>query len=176
MQRIKLFIPLILLLLLLPLFYFGLHNDPTAMPSALVGKPLPAFSLEKVRLPSEKVTQSYFLGKVSLLNIWATWCYACKVEHPYLNDLAQNGIHLVGVNYKDERTAANEWLETLHDPYVFSVYDNEGRLGLDLGVTGAPETYIIDKKGMIRYRHIGVINQSVWSRLIEPVYSELLLE
>lgn len=176
MQRLKLFLPLLILVILLPLFYFGLHNDPKSVPSALLGKPLPDFSLTQVQAPDLTVGPGYFKEKVTLLNVWATWCYACRAEHPYLNILNEQGIHLVGLNYKDERIPAIKWLETLHDPYQFSVYDNEGRLGLDLGVTGAPETYVVDKLGTIRYRHIGVINEKVWRTIIQPVYEKLLYE
>lgn len=176
MSRLKLFLPLGILGLLLALFYVGLKLDPSAMPSVLVGKPVPDFRLSLVRDEQTYVNQDYFKDKVSLLNIWATWCYACRIEHPYFNKLADEGIHIVGVNYKDEREAAQKWLRDLHDPYVFSLYDQSGRLGLDLGVTGAPETYLVDKQGIIRYRHIGVVDTNVWESTLGPQYQALLTE
>lgn len=173
MGRLKLFLPLIILLILLPLFYVGLRLDPSAMPSALIGNPLPEFSL--TTLESEEVVgPEVVTGEVTLLNVWATWCFACKAEHPYLNKLAGEGIRIVGVNYKDERGAAQKWLRDLHNPYEFSLYDNEGRLGLELGVTGAPETYLVDRDGVIHYRHIGVVNDKVWNEVLGPKYRELL--
>lgn len=176
MPRLKLFVPLLVLLLLLALFYAGLKLDPTAMPSALLGKPVPEFRLSLVSDENARVDQDYFKGKVSLLNIWATWCYACRIEHPYFNQLAEQGIHIVGINYKDQRQAAQKWLRDLHDPYVFSLYDHEGRLGLDLGVTGAPETYVVGKDGTIRYRHIGVVDETVWKETLYPLYQSLEAE
>ena len=172
MGRLKLFLPLIVLLILLPLFYVGLRLDPSAMPSALIGNPLPGFSLSTVE-SEEVVGPQAVTGEVTLLNVWATWCFACKAEHPYLNKLAGEGIRIIGVNYKDERNAAQKWLRDLHNPYEFSLYDNEGRLGLELGVTGAPETYLLDRDGIIHYRHIGVVNDKVWSEVLGPKYREL---
>ena len=176
MQRLKLFLPLAILVVLLVLFYIGLKLDPTAMPSALVGKPVPEFRLSLVSDENSWVEQDYFQGKVSLLNIWATWCYACRIEHPYFNQLAKEGIHIVGINYKDQRPAAQKWLRDLHDPYAFSLFDQEGRLGLDLGVTGAPETYVVAKDGTIRYRHIGVVDETVWKETLYPLYQSLEAE
>ncbi|WP_020209610.1 DsbE family thiol:disulfide interchange protein [Gilvimarinus chinensis] len=173
MGRLKLFLPLIILLILLPLFYVGLRLDPSAMPSALIGNPVPEFRLSKVANADEFITQADIGNRPVLLNVWATWCFACKAEHPYLNKLAEQGVRIIGVNYKDERTAAQKWLRDLHNPYLFSVYDDEGRLGLDLGVTGAPETYLVDGEGMIHYRHIGVVNDKVWNEVLGPKYREL---
>lgn len=176
MQRLKYFLPLIILLLLLPLFYVGLKLDPSAMPSTMIGKPLPAFRLSLVSDESTFIDQNYFEGRVTLLNIWASWCYACRIEHPYFNQLAAEGIHIVGVNYNDQRQAAQKWLRDLHDPYQFSLFDGEGQLCLDLGVTGAPETYLIDKEGTIRYRHIGVVSEDVWEKTLYPLYQSLEAE
>ncbi|MDO3382487.1 DsbE family thiol:disulfide interchange protein [Gilvimarinus algae] len=174
MQRVKLFLPLLVLLVLLPLFYVGLRLDPYAMPSALVGNPLPDFELSLVEQPDVTATSADLKGQVTLLNVWATWCFACKAEHPYLNKLAEQGINLVGVNYKDERQAAQKWLRELHNPYQYSLYDNEGRLGMELGVTGAPETYLVDAEGVVLYRHIGVVDDRVWREILGPQYREAL--
>lgn len=174
MGRFKLFVPLLILLILLPLFYVGLTLDPSAMPSALVGNKVPAFALTTVADKNKTVTHKQLHGQVALLNVWATWCFACKAEHPYLVKLAQQeGVKIIGVNYKDERAAAQQWLSDLHNPYQYSLYDNEGRLGLDLGVTGAPETYLIDRDGVIQYRHIGVVDERVWQETLKPQYQAL---
>ncbi|MDO3385582.1 DsbE family thiol:disulfide interchange protein [Gilvimarinus sp. SDUM040013] len=172
MGRFKLFLPLIALVVLLPLFYVGLKLDPTAMPSALVGNSVPEYSLSLVSNEQQSASNEDLKGQVTLLNVWATWCFACKAEHPYLNKLSQQGVNIVGVNYKDDRNAAKKWLRELHDPYLYSLYDNEGRLGLELGVTGAPETYLIDSEGVVRYRHIGVVDERVWSQILKPLYEQ----
>ena len=112
-------------------------------------------------------------GQVSLLNIWATWCLPCRQEHPFLNALKAQGVPIYGVNYKDSTEEAQRWLTELHNPYVFSVLDADGRLGLDLGVFGYPETYVVDKNGVIRYKHIGVVNQTVWDQVLAPIVKEL---
>jgi cytochrome c biogenesis protein CcmG/thiol:disulfide interchange protein DsbE len=105
-----------------------------------------------------------------LLNVWATWCPACSVEHPYLVKLAkEKDVAIVGLNYKDDRNKALEWLSKLGDPYSINISDPEGRLGLDLGVYGAPETYVIDQQGIIRYRHVGIVDEKVWSQVLEPL-------
>ncbi|BFM20849.1 DsbE family thiol:disulfide interchange protein [Gilvimarinus japonicus] len=174
MGRFKLFVPLIVLLILLPLFYVGLSLDPSAMPSALIGNPVPDFELTTLEDESRTVTAKQLRGEVLLLNVWATWCFACKAEHPYLVRLAeQEGVKIIGINYKDERAPAQKWLKDLHNPYEYSLFDNEGRLGLDLGVTGAPETYVIDREGVVRYRHIGVVDERVWQETLKPLYQSL---
>jgi cytochrome c biogenesis protein CcmG/thiol:disulfide interchange protein DsbE len=146
------------------------------LPSALLDKPLPEFSLPKLQKPDEVVTQNDLKGQVLLLNVWGSWCPACKVEHPYLVRLARQGINIVGVNYKDERPDALKWLERLEDPYLYSVEDADGRLGLDLGVYGAPETFLVDKKGVIRYKHIGIVDERVWKEDLQPRYQALQRE
>ncbi|WP_041523261.1 DsbE family thiol:disulfide interchange protein [Gilvimarinus agarilyticus] len=173
MSRLKLFAPLIILLILLPLFYVGLTLDPNAMPSALVGNQVPEFELTTVEDENRIVTADDLKGRVTLLNVWATWCFACKAEHPYLVKLANEGVHIIGVDYRDEREPARKWLKDLHNPYEYSIFDGEGRLGIDLGVTGAPETFIIDREGIVRYRHIGVIDDRVWRETLEPLYRSL---
>lgn len=174
MGRLKLFAPLIVLLILLPLFYVGLSLDPSAMPSALVGNTVPDFELSTVADEDRSVTPEQLHGEAALLNVWATWCFACKAEHPYLVQLAQQeGVKIIGINYRDERAPAQKWLKDLHNPYEYSLFDNEGRLGLDLGVTGAPETYVIDREGIVRYRHIGVVNERVWQDTLKPLYLSL---
>ncbi len=173
MSRLKLFLPLAVFGLLAGLFWRGLSLDPTAMPSALIDKPMPAFDLPLLQDPTARKTQEALQGQVSLVNVWATWCVACKVEHPYLVSLAQQGINIIGLNYKDDSASALKWLQELGNPYQFVIVDQDGRLGIDLGVFGAPETYLVDKRGMIRYRHVGIIDERVWNETLLPLVQEL---
>lgn len=173
MSRFKLFIPLIIFMVLAAFFWKGLSLDPTAMPSALLDKPVPAFSLTTVNDEQRQVTQDDLKGEVSLLNVWATWCISCRQEHPYLLAIAEQGIPIYGVNYKDDVVKAKQWLKDLEDPYQFSIVDADGRLGIDLGVFGAPETYVVDKLGVIRYKHVGVVTDKVWTETLLPIVESL---
>lgn len=177
-QRLFLFIPLAIFVLLGVLFWRGLSLDPNEMPSALLNKPLPAFELPVLPAPENpqglvSANQEMLKGKVSLLNVWATWCTTCKQEHEFLNTLKAQGVLIYGINYKDNTEDAQRWLAELHNPYVYSVIDEDGRLGLNLGVFGAPETYVIDKQGVIRYKHIGDVNAQVWEATIKPIFDSL---
>jgi cytochrome c biogenesis protein CcmG/thiol:disulfide interchange protein DsbE len=174
-SRLKLFIPLGLFFLLAVLLFRGLSLDPQALPSALIDRPLPVFSLPTLKA-QELLSEADIRGEPVLLNVWATWCIACRVEHPYLQQLADGGVTIVGVNYKDDSDAAREWLQELGDPYRASIVDADGSLGLDLGVYGAPETYFVDAAGVIRYRHVGVIDERIWTTRLEPIYAELRAE
>jgi cytochrome c biogenesis protein CcmG/thiol:disulfide interchange protein DsbE len=171
-SRAKLFIPLILFVVLALFLFKGLSLDPKAMPSALVDHPLPEFSLPTLS-QGKLLSRDDVIGQVVLLNVWATWCISCRVEHPYLQLLADSGVSIFGVNYKDEDEAARQWLRQLGDPYVANRADREGTLGLDLGVFGAPETYLLDSEGVIRYRHVGVVDDRVWTTILKPLYLEL---
>lgn len=171
-SRLKLFVPLGLFVLLAVLLFRGLSLDPQALPSALIDKPVPAFSLPALRV-ERTLSQADLLGQPALLNVWATWCISCRVEHPYLQRLADDGVAIYGVNYKDDSVAARTWLDNLGDPYRASIVDADGALGLDLGVYGAPETYFIDAKGVIRYRHVGVIDERIWSGRLKAIYDSL---
>ncbi len=170
--RVKLFIPLILFVLLALFLFRGLSLDPKAMPSALIDHKLPNFSLPALG-QDKMMTPVDIIGEVAFLNVWATWCISCRVEHPYLQKLADGGVAIFGVNYKDEDAAALQWLEDFGNPYRASIADREGTLGLDLGVFGAPETYLVDNAGVIRYRHVGVVDDRVWTNVLEPLYLEL---
>lgn len=172
-SRLKLFLPLFLFALLALTLFRGLSLDPTEIPSALIDRPLPSFKLPA--LGSDAVlTQADVTGEVALLNVWATWCVSCRVEHPYLQLLAEQGVPIYGLNYKDNDGDALRWLEELGDPYRLTIADREGTLGLDLGVYGAPETYIIDAAGVVRFRHVGVVDEGSWRTVLEPVYRELI--
>ncbi|MBU2869231.1 DsbE family thiol:disulfide interchange protein [Colwellia sp. E2M01] len=177
MNKLIRFLPLILVIALGVVLYRGLSLNPQDMPSALVGKTLPNFELLTLKNKANKVTQTDVTGDIVLINVWATWCPTCKYEHPYLVDIAKNPqVTLYGLNYKDDRAAAQQWLKTYEDPYVFSIFDEEGTLGLDLGVYGAPETFVIDHKGIIRKRFAGAIDTRVWRTEFEPLIAQLIEE
>lgn len=173
MGRLKLFIPLAVFLVMAIFFWRGLSLDPTELPSALIDKSFPEFQLPRLIGESATTTREDLLGEVTLVNVWATWCVACKVEHPFLNKLAQSGVRIIGINYKDESTAAKQWLTDLGNPYQWNIVDQDGRLGVDLGVFGAPETYVLDPEGFIRYKHVGIVDQRAWDEKFVPVISGL---
>ena len=171
-RRLKLFLPLALFALLALFLLRGLSLDPEELPSALIDRPLPAFSLPSLG-DDRKLEPADVTGEPALFNVWATWCVSCRVEHPYLQQLAREGVPIYGINYKDDPAAAREWLRELGDPYRANIVDREGTLGLDLGVYGAPETYFVDAGGVVRYRHVGVIDERLWSSRLEPIYREM---
>ncbi len=170
--RLKLFLPLLLFAAMAVFLFRGLQLDPQALPSALIDKPLPEFSLPDLA-GEGTLSRADVVGRPALFNVWATWCVSCRVEHPYLQRLADEGVAIYGINYKDEDVAARRWLAELGDPYVANIADREGSLGLDLGVYGAPETYLVDAGGVIRYRHVGVVDERVWQTILQPVYREI---
>jgi cytochrome c biogenesis protein CcmG/thiol:disulfide interchange protein DsbE len=174
MNRFKLFLPLIIFAVLAVFFWRGLSLDPNAMPSALIDKAFPEFSLPRLDNETQLTTRNDLLGKVTLVNIWGTWCISCKVEHPYLVKLAESGVRIVGISYKDDSVAAQQWLTQLGNPYAWNIVDKRGTLGVDLGVFGAPETYLVDSKGIIRYKHVGVVDERVWNEKILPRINTLV--
>lgn len=173
MNRLKLFLPLIIFVALAAVLLRGLDRDPNAMPSALIDRPMPAFSKPSLLEPQLVLNESVFKGQPALLNVWATWCPSCRVEHPYLLQLAAQGVRIVGLNYKDDSDAARQLLRRTGNPYEINIEDRDGRLGIDLGVFGAPETYLVDAEGVIRFKHVGVVNERIWTQ-IEPLYQRLL--
>jgi cytochrome c biogenesis protein CcmG/thiol:disulfide interchange protein DsbE len=173
--RLKLFLPLLIFAVMSAFLFRGLSLDPQALPSALIDQPLPEFSLPV--LGQERLIQRQdILGEPALLNVWATWCVSCRVEHPYLVQIGESGVPIYGINYKDEDAAAQRWLTELGNPYRANVVDREGTLGLDLGVYGAPETYLVDANGVVRYRHVGVVDERVWQTILQPLYKQLIAE
>ena len=171
-SRLKLFLPLFIFAVLALFLFRGLSLDPKELPSALIDRPLPEFALPALGTGRE-LNRADVVGEVSLLNVWATWCISCKVEHPYLQRLADEGVTIYGLNYKDEDMAALRWLAELGNPYRLNIADREGILGLDLGVYGAPETYVLDAEGIIRFRHVGVVDERVWQGVLKPVMDSL---
>lgn len=174
MQRLKLFLPLLVFIPLGVLLVKALQLNPQDMPSALLDKPVPEFELQALQDPARSLRRADLLGQKMLLNVWATWCPSCRVEHPWLLKIAREyGVRIVGLNYKDERKAALAWLERYDNPFAFNLYDVEGRLGLDLGVYGAPETFVVDSAGIIRFKHVGVINETVWRETLLPLLNSI---
>ena len=166
--------PLIGFVVLVVLLAVGLGLNPREVPSPLVGKPAPAFSLPQVGAPEQNFAPKDMLGKVWLLNVWATWCVACREEHPVLIDFAKRGVlPIIGLNYKDKRDDALGWLRQFGDPYTLSIVDADGRVGIDYGVYGVPETFLIDSKGRIRHKHIGPLTPEVLETELLPRIKEL---
>jgi cytochrome c biogenesis protein CcmG, thiol:disulfide interchange protein DsbE len=173
MRRIKLFLPLLIFIALGAMLYWALGRDPNAMPSALLQRPVPEFTLPSLDDAEVLLDRDIFKGKVTILNVWATWCYACRVEHPFLSELAARGVSIIGLNYKDDPFEARTWLKDYGDPYQQTIVDKYGILGIDLGVFGAPESYLIDPAGIIVYKHVGVLDERVWKKDIAPLYDAL---
>lgn len=169
-KRLKLFIPLAVFVVMAVLLLVGLKLDPNELPSVLIGKPVPEFSLPSLDDPGQNITPEDLKGKAYLLNVWATWCPSCKYEHPYLLKLAEMGVPIYGINYKDDTDKARQLLEQTGNPYLRNIVDEEGILIMALGVYGAPETFIVDADGIIRYKLVGVVDEKVWTSEMAPIF------
>ena len=171
---IRYLIPLIVFIALSAILAIGLTGNPNDVPSQLIDKPAPKFELSKLHEADKIISRDDMLGKVWLLNVWASWCVSCRQEHPLLMQLAKTGlVPIYGLNYKDERGAAIQWLEDFGDPYVASGHDIKGRVGIDYGVYGVPETYLIDKQGVIRHKHTGPVTAEALQNEILPLVRKL---
>jgi cytochrome c biogenesis protein CcmG/thiol:disulfide interchange protein DsbE len=167
-------LPLGLFIVLVGFLAVGLNRDPREVPSPLVGKPAPAFEVPQLGDPGKAFAPKDMLGKVWLFNVWASWCVSCRQEHPVLVDYVKSkGITVIGLNYKDQRGDGLRWLAQFGDPYVLSAFDLDGRVGINYGVYGVPETYLIDKAGTIRFKQIGPITPEVMEQKILPMMKEL---
>jgi cytochrome c biogenesis protein CcmG/thiol:disulfide interchange protein DsbE len=167
-------LPLGIFIVLLVFLGIGLKLDPRDVPSPLVGKPAPAFTLPQLENPAANFAQKDMLGKVWLLNVWASWCGACREEHPLLVEFSKSGaVPIVGLDYKDQRLDGMRWLEGLGNPYTTVAFDADGRVGIDYGVYGVPETYLIDRQGVIRYKQTGPITPEILRDKIMPLIKEL---
>ena len=167
-------LPLIVFAVLLGFLAVGLKLDPREVPSPLIDKPAPPFKLPRLDVPEQALSLDDLKGKVWLLNVWASWCVACRVEHPLLVELSRQGqVPIYGLNYKDDTRAALEWLRQFGDPYTASIVDADGRVGIDYGVYGVPETFVVDKEGVVRYKLIGPLTAEVWQSEIEPLVRKL---
>ena len=175
----KLYLPLLVFVALMLAFLVQLQrnaqgDDPKALESRLVGKPVPSAQLQDL-FDQQNYDQTLFQqGKPLLLNVWATWCPTCYAEHQYLNHLAKSGVPIIGLDYKDNSSKALKWLKDLGNPYKAVLKDEKGSFAFDLGVYGAPETFIVDGSGVIHYRYAGDVNQQVWTQKLQPIYQKLL--
>jgi len=172
MGRFAFFLPVIGFFALAILLWRGLYLDTKVLPSMLIDKPMPEFAMTTV--DGQSVTNDDLPGQIFLLNVWGSYCLPCLIEHPTFMRLAEEGeIPVVGVNYRDRQDLATGWLDDNGNPFVFSLLDESGRFGIDLGVYGAPETYLVDENGVIRYRHVSVLDESVWRENFLPAIEEL---
>ncbi len=175
----KRLLPLFIFLLIAGLLAFGLKNadQKSLIPSPLINKPAPEFRLPLLGEPEKFVSKSDLLGTTYLLNIWASWCAACRVEHPFLNQLASSGLlPIYGLNWKDPSDDAISWLQALGNPYEIILYDFKGNTAIDFGVYGAPENFIVDTKGQIRYKHVGVLTQQIFDAEVLPILATIKAE
>ena len=174
MKGLKFLIPLGLFVGLAVLLGAGLGRDPKEVPSPLINKPAPAFALPRLDDAQVTIRRDDMLGQVWLFNVWASWCVACREEHPLLVEFSRRKlVPLLGLNYKDKRAAGLQWLGRHGDPYNASVFDFDGKVGIDYGVYGVPETFVIDKQGVVRFKHIGPLTPDVLRNKIEPLLRKL---
>ena len=170
-------LPLGIFLLIGLAFAIGLTKDPRRMSSELINKPFPPFSLTELYEETETLTEDLVKGQVSLVNVFGSWCVACNVEHPLLMEIAERKeVTLIGMDWRDERPKAKRWLAERGNPYEKIIFDNESVLAIKLGVTGAPESFIIDKAGQIRFKHVGVITPKIWRETLLPIIKSLETE
>ncbi|MCH9026097.1 MAG: DsbE family thiol:disulfide interchange protein [Proteobacteria bacterium] len=166
--------PIVILAILVSFFFVGLHKDPSIVPSPLIGKPAPAYELPLLLKPEETLGTEKLLGHIYLLNIWGTWCPGCRVEHGALLEIQrQNIVPIYGLNLKDDPRLARQWLAELGNPYVATMVDTEGRVSIDWGVYGAPETFLVDHKGMVVHKLIAPINMQIWHEDFLPLIQQL---
>ncbi|MGH8475199.1 MAG: DsbE family thiol:disulfide interchange protein [Methylococcales bacterium] len=167
-------LPLLIFVVLVAFLAIGLRLKPQEVPSPLVGRPAPPFRLKELDRSDREFAPADLKGKVWILNVWASWCVSCRDEHPVLIDWNRGGeLTLIGLNYKDEASDARTWLERLGNPYTLSVVDDRGAAGLDWGVYGVPESFVVDKKGIIRYKQIGPITMEAIEKVLDPLINEL---
>ncbi|HEC29469.1 MAG TPA: DsbE family thiol:disulfide interchange protein [Gammaproteobacteria bacterium] len=173
-MKLRALLPFSAFVILVVLLGYGLTRDPKEIPSPLINKPAPEFNLPTVKDPDKMISQEIFLNKVTLFNVWASWCSACRDEHPLIvKFVKQHRALIYGLNYKDDRSDALRWLQLLGDPYISSASDLSGAVGIDWGVYGVPETFLVDKKGIIRYKHIGPVTDDVLNKEILPLINKL---
>ena len=177
MKRLLFLLPVLGFVILLGVFFAGLGRDPRALPSAFIGKPLPTFTTAPVRPGDPGLANTDFdRGEPVLLNVFASWCGPCRVEHPVLMRLRQQGVTIHGLDWKEAAPAGLKWLTDHGDPYTRVGNDESGRTGIEFGVAGVPETFVIDKRGKVRYRHVGALTPSDWEQKIGPLMEQLRKE
>ena len=173
-MKVKFLLPLLLFIILVVFLAIGLNRDPQEVPSPLINKPAPAFDIPQLSDANQSFSPASMKGQVWILNVWASWCVACREEHPVLVELANSKVApIIGLDYKDKREDALAMLAKQGNPYLLSAFDSNGRVGIDYGVYGVPETYVIDKAGTIRFKHIGPITMNILNQKIYPLISEL---
>ena len=174
MKGLRYLVPLGIFLMLVGFFAVGLMRDPREIPSPFVGKPAPEFKLQQLHESDRVFTPEDMKGKVWLLNVWASWCVSCRVEHPLLVEMSKKKlVPIVGLNYKDKREDGVQWLAKFGNPYSLSAYDFDGKVGIDYGVYGVPETFVIDKQGVIRHKQIGPITPESLEKTLLPLIRKL---
>ncbi len=167
-------IPLFIFIVVVGLLGYGLKLDPRLIPSPLIGKPVPEFTLPRLDSPEIQVSETEFEGQVWILNVWASWCVSCRAEHEFIMQLGASGMgRLIGLNYKDKQEDARAWLDELGDGYEFSLVDRDGKVAIDWGVYGVPETFIIGKDGLIKYKQIGPVNKEILEQEMLPLLKKL---
>lgn len=179
MKRLLFILPVLGFIALLAVFFAGLGRDPRALPSAFLGKPLPAFAVGPVRAGDTAglANTDFAAGEPALLNVFASWCGPCRVEHPVLMRLRAEGVAIHGLDWKERAPGAGaKWLSDNGDPYIRAGDDQTGRAGIEIGVAGVPETFVIDKRGRVRYRHVGAVTPDVWETKIGPLMEQLKRE
>ena len=173
-MKVKFLIPLVLFVVLVVFLAMGLSRDPQEIPSPLINKPAPAFEIPQLSETNQTFSPASMKGQVWILNVWASWCVACREEHPVLVELARSKVApVIGLDYKDKREDALAMLAKQGNPYLLSAFDANGRVGIDYGVYGVPETYVIDKAGTIRFKHVGPITMNILNQKIYPLINEL---
>lgn len=171
---LRFLVPLFGFAILVGLFFVGLGKDPSKLPSPLVGKPAPSFQLAQLMDGQATFSPEQMKGQVWMMNVWASWCVSCRQEHPLFVELSRRGeVPIYGLNYKDDPNDARRWLAQLGNPYAVSVSDISGDVGIDYGVYGVPETFVIDKEGVIRHKHVGPVTREDWKNIIEPLLKQL---
>ena len=169
----KFLLPLVAFLVLIAMFVVGLTMDPSRIPSPLLENPAPQFALPSLHDASVEVGSATYANQLALVNIWATWCPGCRQEHGFLVELANEGaIPIFGLNWRDNRPDALQWLQALGDPYIASAFDVDGRVGIDWGAYGAPETFLVDKNGIVIHKHIAPLTREIWERDFLPLIRE----
>lgn len=176
MKRILFLAPVVAFLALMGVFFAGLHRDPSILPSMLIDKPLPAFSLASVHPGEKGASNADFGGEPMLLNVFASTCGPCRIEHPLFMKLKADGMKIVGLDWKETPDKGAAWLEQYGNPYTLTGSDASGRAGIDLGVSGTPETFVVDRRGRVRYRHVGAITPDDWKQKVRPLLEKLQAE